>query len=281
MGTQTGPRLRPVAQGNALPAGADASTASSVFDRIVVGVDDTPESLEAARQAAVLRAPVGALHLLAVADVAKAAHAGFAARAAAEQLLTEARSALEGATAAVAPTTSALVTGRPVPVLLERLRSYGATLLVLGCHEHRRSVGLVFGTVGSVLLREAPCSVLVARRGSWPEGHPERIVVGVDGSPASTRAVEVARMLGDRFGSRVALVVALGGKLREATAVVAAYPDASVEDRSPVDALVSASRSADLVVVGSRGLHGLRALGSVSERVAHRAHASVLVVRER
>jgi nucleotide-binding universal stress UspA family protein len=37
--------------------------------------------------------------------------------------------------------------------------------------------------------------------------------------------------------------------------------------------------SADLVVVGSRGLRGLKALGSVSERVAHQARSSVLVVR--
>ena len=35
-----------------------------------------------------------------------------------------------------------------------------------------------------------------------------------------------------------------------------------------------------LVVVGSRGLHGLAALGSVSERVAHSAACSTLVVRE-
>ena len=35
----------------------------------------------------------------------------------------------------------------------------------------------------------------------------------------------------------------------------------------------------DLIVVGSRGLHGLRALGSVSERVAHGADATVLVAR--
>ena len=51
-----------------------------------------------------------------------------------------------------------------------------------------------------------------------------------------------------------------------------------VEDpRSPVHALTGAG--ADLIVVGSRGLHGLRALGSVSERVAHGAEASVLVAR--
>jgi nucleotide-binding universal stress UspA family protein len=48
----------------------------------------------------------------------------------------------------------------------------------------------------------------------------------------------------------------------------------------PVRALVGASGIADLVVVGSRGLHGLKALRSVSERVAHQAECSVLVVRE-
>ena len=45
-------------------------------------------------------------------------------------------------------------------------------------------------------------------------------------------------------------------------------------------AIVSATADADLVVVGSRGLHGLKALGSVSERVAHQARCSTIVVRE-
>lgn len=50
----------------------------------------------------------------------------------------------------------------------------------------------------------------------------------------------------------------------------------------PGAAIVAAAErsGADLVVVGSRGLHGLRALGSVSERVAHTASCSALVVRE-
>jgi nucleotide-binding universal stress UspA family protein len=63
---------------------------------------------------------------------------------------------------------------------------------------------------------------------------------------------------------------------------VAKIVDHEYEDLpdKPVQALVSAAADADLVVVGSRGLHGLKALGSVSERVAHRAHCSTLVVRE-
>ena len=49
-------------------------------------------------------------------------------------------------------------------------------------------------------------------------------------------------------------------------------------DAEPIAMLLGRSREADLVVVGSRSLHGLRALGSVSERVAHGSFCSVLVV---
>ena len=43
--------------------------------------------------------------------------------------------------------------------------------------------------------------------------------------------------------------------------------------------LVAASKDADLLILGSRGRHGFSALGSVSERVAHKASCPVLVVR--
>jgi len=45
-----------------------------------------------------------------------------------------------------------------------------------------------------------------------------------------------------------------------------------------IGVLVERSRTVDLVVVGSRGVRGLRAIGSVSERVAHQAHCTALVV---
>jgi nucleotide-binding universal stress UspA family protein len=38
------------------------------------------------------------------------------------------------------------------------------------------------------------------------------------------------------------------------------------------------SEAFSLIVIGRRGLKGIRALGSVSERVAHRAPCSVLIV---
>jgi nucleotide-binding universal stress UspA family protein len=46
-----------------------------------------------------------------------------------------------------------------------------------------------------------------------------------------------------------------------------------------VDALTRVGEGVDLIVMGARGLRGAKALGSVSERVAHKASASVLVVR--
>ena len=263
-----------------ISASAPTTSALSVFSRIVVGIDDTPESFEAARQAAVLRAPGGVLHLLAVVHTAQAARAGLAAPAIADQMLTGARAALDRAAAASGPTTRTLLEGRPVLLVLERLHQHRASLLVVGSHDHRRTAGLLVGTAGTALLRDAPCSVLVARCDSWPEGRPEQIVVGVDSSPQSIRAVEVARSLAARFGAHLALVVGLGGKLRDPSAIISAYPEAVFDRRPPVTALVAASHAADLVVVGNRGLHWLHALGSVSERVAHGARSSVLVVRD-
>lgn len=71
------------------------------FDRIVVGVDGTPESIDVARLAARLRPPDGRLVLVTVEEIGMAAQAGWAAGAAAAALETEARGALEGALATV------------------------------------------------------------------------------------------------------------------------------------------------------------------------------------
>lgn len=67
--------------------------------------------------------------------------------------------------------------------------------------------------------------------------------------------------------------------------VLGAEPDLAVRllavHRSPQEALVEASRTAELVVVGSRG-HGALAsllLGSSSEHLVHHAHGPVAIVR--
>jgi nucleotide-binding universal stress UspA family protein len=106
---------------------------------------------------------------------------------------------------------------------------------------------------------------------------PRSIVVGDDGSASAAGAVAAARHLAERLEVRLHILHALGGD------VVGERPAADelleTDDRDPVSALLSRSREADLIVVGSRGLHGIHTLGSVSERVARHAHCSVLVVR--
>jgi nucleotide-binding universal stress UspA family protein len=119
--------------------------------------------------------------------------------------------------------------------------------------------------------------VLIAREQLEIEDFPRSIVVGIDTSPTSLEAKAVAEALAARTGASVRRLTATGGKPVPENATV----DAELDSRSAVDALVDASRSCDLLVVGSRGLHGLAALGSVAERVAHKAECSVLVVRAR
>jgi nucleotide-binding universal stress UspA family protein len=102
----------------------------------------------------------------------------------------------------------------------------------------------------------------------------------VDGSAESAAAFAVASALATRAGAQLWPVVAhAGGEVDEAAvdAIVGGYREELQDEAVP--ALLAAAADADLLVVGSRGLRGLRALGSVSEQVAHRARCSVLVVR--
>jgi nucleotide-binding universal stress UspA family protein len=128
------------------------------------------------------------------------------------------------------------------------------------------------------MLRDATCSVLIARAARDSETWPQTIVAGVDGSLESAAAFTVACSVAARFSGSVRAVASTKDQLdREAARAIA--PELEEQGDRALNALVAASESADLIVVGSRGLHGLKALGSVSERVAHQARSSVLVVR--
>ncbi len=103
--------------------------------------------------------------------------------------------------------------------------------------------------------------------------------MGLDGSEQSERAYDVARDIATRRHSALRGVVALGGKRVPLGAIAKRHRGVQTFPAHPVPALVNASECADLLVMGSRGLHGPRALGSVSERAAHSAPCTVLVVR--
>jgi nucleotide-binding universal stress UspA family protein len=165
-----------------------------------------------------------------------------------------------------------------VGVLLGEVEAEQATLVAVGSHGRGRAAAMLLGTVAARMLRDAPCSVLIAREARDEKMWPQSVVVGIDGSLESAGAFAVAHSLAERFGADVRAIASSGDQVdREA-----AHAITSGLEEQPgraVEALAAASNSADLVLVGSRGLQGLKALGSVSERVAHQARSSVLVVR--
>jgi nucleotide-binding universal stress UspA family protein len=248
------------------------------FERIVCGVDGTPGSLEAARQAERLRSPDGTLRLVAVAETNTAVHAGFAMSHVLDELNAAAREGLQRASDEVKPASMELLAGDPAPRLLDEIERTSASLVAVGSRGHRRAVGILIGGVATQLLHNAPCSVLVARPAQFGE-FPTSIIAGVDGSEQSIAAAVVAGSIADRFGSELVIVTATSGKDVDIESIDELSPNVVTDLKHPVRALSDLAREADLLVLGSRGLHGLRALGSVSERAAHQARCSVLVVR--
>ena len=271
----------------------------SPFQGVVCGIDGTRAGFEAARQAARLTDPGGRLLLVSATHFLDAisarwgpevipwgalATSGGEAGEMDDAVGALARDSLAWAQRQIGDAVNVetrLVRGRAFEELRSEAVRAGATLIAVGAHGGRRLVGAALGGVASMLLHEAPTSVLLARPPFDPGAFPSRVVVGFDGSDAGRQALAVAvRLCAD--AARDLTVVAA---TRDEGMVVrdirrrAAPHEVTVIRRRPVEALVDAAERADLLVVGSRGTSGLRALGSVSERVAHRAASSVLVVR--
>jgi nucleotide-binding universal stress UspA family protein len=252
----------------------------SVFDRVVVGVDGTDFGVEALRQTLAMSPVDAVVHAVTALDTSIAVHAGFDMSHVAAQLEEEAERARAGAAEIISGRlncTTMIMRGDAKAVLRHACSEHEATLLALGGRSSSRFLGMMTGETAGTLLHEEACSVLFARP-LWGERWlPNRIVVGLDGSAFSLAALAVADDLADRLGAAVQVVAATGGKPVEREG---AWAERVTEwDKGhPLAVLRDRSKRADLLILGSRGLHGLRALGSVSERVAHCAHCSTLVV---
>jgi len=113
--------------------------------------------------------------------------------------------------------------------------------------------------------------------------------VATDGSDGSAAATRLAGAIARRHESGVMQLHVGGTSSRHAMAMEAeelmratgTEPVPLTETGPAHERIAAAARSqhASLVVIGSRGLRGIRALGSVSERVVHEAPCSVLIAR--
>lgn len=256
---------------------------TDLCERVLCGVDDSDAGAEAAWIAARVAGLDGSLVLATVHDPSLAVHAGWMATRVAEELAEGAmRASARGRAEAgsMHRVETRLIEGHPLDVLRGEIDRVGATLVVVGTHGGSRMVGITLGSVATHLLHEAPCSVLVARPPSDRRTWPRTIVVGVDGSRSSEAALAAATELATRLGAMLRPVAATKEPLVDLEAARELAPGLEAIDETAVHALHVLSEEVDLIVVGSRGLRGIRALGSVSERIAHEARCSVLVVRE-
>ncbi|MEJ2854065.1 MULTISPECIES: universal stress protein [unclassified Saccharothrix] len=207
--------------------------------------------------------------------------------------------------------TTELASGDAAEVLIGR--SASARLVVLGSRGLGGFTGLFVGSIAVALATHGHSPVVVVRgtEGTTVGGTSTvgPVVVGADGSPASSAALAFAfehaastgaELVALRTWSDVAVetgwlhglsvdwdpIDAAERKLLEQQVAPhrAAHPDVEVRlvvarDR-PAHRLVAQSQDASLVVVGSRGRGGFRALllGSTSQALIHHAACPVAVV---
>lgn len=227
----------------------------------------------------------------------------------------DARAALDAFVARALGSETATDVARRVVCDLPSRALLGATgpetrLLVVGARGLGGFRALLLGSVSQQVLDHSTCAVaVVRRRPPSATGEQGRVVVGIDGSEDSRRALRWA--LDEARCRKASLEVVhawlppsvgltpLGGPTwdlgpmeeaarhlldsfieAEDTTDLVTPVDARLVRDTPAAALLSAAADADLLVVGARGLSGLgrAVLGSVSHRIAHQATGPLVIV---
>jgi nucleotide-binding universal stress UspA family protein len=174
-------------------------------------------------------------------------------------------------------------------------------LLVVGSRGRNPLIGLLLGSVSQACLKMARCPVVVVREQAEPPEPVGRVIVGVDASEPSRRALHIAAREADVRG---AVLHAIHAVYWDQPGVELAAPATKqlvgwgkdllkreldgtgvtarpvVLTGHPSDVLVRHSKHADLLVLGSRGHSRVAGLflGSTADRCARHASCPVLVV---
>ncbi|MGI9174231.1 MAG: universal stress protein [Rhodothermales bacterium] len=201
------------------------------------------------------------------------------------------------------------------PALTEYADEIAADLIVIGTHGRRGLRRLVMGSVAEKIVRKAKRPVLAVREreGVPPEPRMQHLLLPLDFSESSLRAIPYAKDLAARYQARLTAIHVFDdvdlpgfygdfpnplpiaapeienkvrGTLREAVEA-APGPDVPVEfavGRGAAPNVIvdeAENREIDLVVMASHGQSGVERLllGSVSEHVLRAAPCPVLLVR--
>jgi len=221
---------------------------------------------------------------------------------AAEQTLARERDAITKIHPGLEITSEALP-GHAGQVLVDRAER--DDLIVLGASAHQHAAAFWLGSTPRYIVRHSRCPVVIVR-GPVESARPRRVVVGVDGSPASAEAVDWAGEEADVHGVNLVLVHAwsypyaavdaASSQARDLTQIDAAcLLETALEsarqrsaagvvgrliESSPVAALLHLAQPGDLLVVGSRGRGAVRAglFGSTVNSVLDESTAPVVVM---
>jgi nucleotide-binding universal stress UspA family protein len=202
--------------------------------------------------------------------------------------------------------------GDPAETIVDTAATERADLIAMSSHGYSGLMRWMLGSVTERVLQDAPCPVLVSRG----DGPIRKILIPLDGSELSERAIAPGHECARRLGADVVLLHAVeradgatGGQaatfavqpggdklsasstrvedfLREAAAGIAAS-GVSVQTEiitgAPASCIVdfAAQNHVDLIVMSTHGRKGLQRwrYGSVTEKVLHSAPCSLMIVR--
>ncbi len=259
------------------------------FTNILCAIDGSRGSKVARHQAICLCGPGTALRFVAVSH-----QVGVGLSAQADLSEMRARNVLEESASlarkAGADASVSLLRGDPTSDLL-LAEAAKHDLLAIGCHGGSRFGGIMLGSTATKLAHHAERPLLIARRAAEGHDFPQSILLATDGSSGSWAAARIATHLSQAQRSELRLVYVPDGThperyrevLKQLTVIEKATGSSPVVVDNPghvAERIGEAARAAQssLIVIGRRGVGGVKALGSVSERVVHRGPCSVLVV---
>lgn len=179
--------------------------------------------------------------------------------------------------------------------LISAAEELEADALLVGWHGRPRRSEAVLGTTIDVVLRRAPCDVLVERIGSTADGV-ERILLPVAGGPHLPLAASVADAVATNNDATIDVLSVVAptadesereiarDHLEEAVALLTADAETELREAPAVDdAIVEAANERDLVVFGvtRRGVVRRRLVGSIPQTVGRRTDRTVILARRR
>jgi nucleotide-binding universal stress UspA family protein len=181
----------------------------------------------------------------------------------------------------------------PVDAIVERVRAFPDTLIVMGSHGRSGFRRLLLGSVTERVMREAGCPILVAKTATLPADLAIRKIMcpvnrSVAGRAALTAAMDLARRLDAQLEVVHVRETAAAGSPADLCRWVGVGPEPGCRltettlDGDAAEQLVKwSSRSgADLLVVGSehKPFHDVSVLGTTTVRLVRHAQCPILVI---